>query len=688
MAGINIPGVSDKYKTDDLVESLMKVERIPLTREQDSLDKYKDQQNAWRDVNQKMSSLRESVKTLYSFDNPFNNKLTSSTEENNITATAKRNAEFGSFNVKVITPATADRFMSDELQKDYSVPEGTYTFQVNDKSVSMNWKGGKLSDFIAFVNKRGNNIIKSDVIGMNNGTQSLLIESLKTGSDNRLEFKDDALSFAKSVHLISPVKPETETFGIRNSEIIAPEISSLQIIEQNGMPEISEKNVSANNQGITVPPRGGLMLQLPEKYRNTSDVHVEFTLAAVPVPDITAEINEMLKRPVLPDTGKIDFGGVTVENGNSETSLPAPPFQELKPVEDKNEVFIRMADGSMKALKSSAFENNAEKGESKISINADDYPGIQALVIINRNTGMQMHITPVSVYIRKDSSGFAPDHPISTAGDAEIQYEGITIKRPTNTIDDVIPSVTLNIKDKTKDTATISIKPDTDSAKQALITFIGKYNQAIAEMNILSQDKPEIIQELDYLTDDEKKTEEKKLGMFLGDFSLTNAKSQLQTIVSANYKYSDKATLTMLNQIGISTQASGGGSGYTPGRLRGYLEVDEKKLDSSLGNNLDAVKNLFGYDSDGDLIIDSGIGYAIDRQLTAYIQSGGIIAGKTNALDTQIKASEGKITKLQTQLDAKESELKEKYGQMESTLNNLETQKNTISNFSNQRNND
>ena len=92
MAEISIPGVSDKYKTNDYIEALMQKERIPLNYEQDSLDRYKEQQNAWRDVNQKMSSLRESSRTLYSFENPFNNKLASSSDENAITATAGRDA--------------------------------------------------------------------------------------------------------------------------------------------------------------------------------------------------------------------------------------------------------------------------------------------------------------------------------------------------------------------------------------------------------------------------------------------------------------------------------------------------------------------------------------------------------------------------------------------------------------------
>ena len=98
---------------------------------------------------------------------------------------------------------------------------------------------------------------------------------------------------------------------------------------------------------------------------------------------------------------------------------------------------------------------------------------------------------------------------LSSADDAIIKYEGITIRRPTNTIDDVVPEVTLNVFDKTEKTATIAVKPDVESAKEALITFVGKYNQSLAEINILSQNKPEIVEELDYLSSDEKKKSRK-----------------------------------------------------------------------------------------------------------------------------------------------------------------------------------
>ena len=283
--------------------------------------------------------------------------------------------------------------------------------------------------------------------------------------------------------------------------------------------------------------------------------------------------------------------------------------------------------------------------------------------------------------------GYGPKNPISVADDAIIKYEGITITRSSNQIDDVVPEITLNVHDKTEKTATIAVKPDVESSKDAIISFVGKYNQALAQLNILSQNKAEIINELDYFTEDEKEKAREQLGMFSTDLSLTSIKSNLQSIVSAGYKFSDDAQVNMLSQIGIGTNQSGYSGGYSQSKLRGYLEIDEKKLDSALENHLDEIKSIFGYDSDGDLIVDSGVAYKLDKQISAYTQTGGIFAMKTSSLDNKIKSSEKKISKLEEQMDEKEASLKNKYSQMESSLNSLESQQNSISNFSKQNQN-
>ena len=683
MAGINIPGVTNQYNTNETVEKLMQIERIPLTREQKTLDSYKAQQDAWRSVNRKMTELRDSVKTLYSFDNPFNNKITSSTEEYAITADATRKATYESFKVDVIQPATADRFLTSELDSDTKVPAGTYTYKINDKSITMRWKGGSLQDFSNALNRRGGELLKTRVIGASKGKKTLSIESQKTGSENRLTFEDDAKTFAESSGMIIRVKPKTIEFGTNRNDYrnIQPETP-----EQERLPQISAANLKISGENVVVPPRGGYALSIPETVLGTPGTHIQFAIKKQDATDITVALNKQESRPVFPDSGTATFKDVTIRNAPIDASLPPEPEKKIKPLDPistSDVLFVKMKDGSEKHISTPGLLSGEE---TKIDIPLDDYKNIDSLVIKNRNTGISLSVTSVSALNPSENRGFVPQHAISSADDAIIKYEGITIRRPTNTIDDVVPEVTLNVFDKTEKTATIAVKPDVESAKEALITFVGKYNQSLAEINILSQNKPKIIEELDYLSSDEKKEKQEKLGMFSTDSSLTSLKSALQTAASANYKFDEDAKITMLSQIGIATNATNY-SGYTPSKLRGYLEIDEKKLDSELEKHLDDVRNMFGYDSDGDLIIDSGIGYKLDKQLTAYVQSGGVFAMKTSSLDARIKSSEQKIARLETQMDDKEAELRTKYGQMEGALNSLESQQNTIKNFSNSGNN-
>lgn len=679
MAGINIPGVTDQYKTSETIEKLMQIERIPLTREQKTLDSYKSEQDAWRSINRKMTSLRDSVKSLYSFENPFNNKLCSSTDDFAITAEATRKADYDSFKVDVVQPATADRFLSSELDADTKVPAGTYIYKINDKTVTMRWKGGSLQDFSNSLNKRGNDLIKTRVIGATKGKKTLAIESLKTGEENKLNFEGDAKAFAESCGMIVRIKPKSSSFGTTRSEF---KQTSAQDVEQKRMPQISTASLKVTEDNITVPPRNGFSLSIPQEIKEKPNTHIQFSISKQNVTDITIALNKQDQRPEIPETGSITFRDVTVYNANSDAALPPLPAEKPVPLESisTNDVlYAVLSDGSEKLI---STPNLLSSEKIDVDINLSDFPDIESIALRNKNTGYTLNLSTMQAANPSENLGFIPQHAITTAGDAIIKYEGITIKRPSNDIDDVVPEITLHVHEKTEKTATIKIEPDVESAKEALITFVGKYNQALAEVNILSQNKPELVEELDYLTEDEQQKLREKVGMFNADSSLTSLKSSMQTTTSARYPFSDNASITMLSQIGIATNATNY-SGYTPSKLRGYLEIDEKKLDSELEKHLDDVKNIFGFDSDGDLIIDSGIGFKLDKQLTGYVQSGGIFAMKTASLDSKIKFSEQKISKLELQMKDKEADLKNKYGSMEGALNSLEGQQNSIKNFSN-----
>lgn len=305
MAGLSIPGVNDKYKTNEIVEGLMKVERIPLTREQEHLESIKKQQDAWRAVNQKMSALRDSVKTLYSFDNPFNNKLASSTEDYAITATAGREAAYESFKVDVITPATADRFLSAEIEKGQNVPAGLYTYKSGDKQIQMNWKGGKIEDFVTSLNKRGKDVIKASLIGINKGNKALLIESLKTGAESKLVFKDAALPFAIETKMIQKTVSKNDTFGKTIAEIKTP--LNIPEVEQEGMPQLSSSQIKISNGEISVPPRNAFSIAIPESVLNGKSKTLSLTVKAKNTDDIADAINSKASEPQLPEPGNVTF---------------------------------------------------------------------------------------------------------------------------------------------------------------------------------------------------------------------------------------------------------------------------------------------------------------------------------------------------------------------------------------------
>ena len=688
--GLNIPGVSDKYKTNDLVKSLMEVERIPLKREEANLETYNKQQSAWRDINQKMSSLRESVKSLYSFENPFSNKLASSSDEFAVSVDAGREADFASFKIDVLQPAQADRFLSDEIGSDYNVPQGKYTFKVGKKTIEYNWKGGKLTDFVDSVNKRGNNTIKASLIGVSPDKKSLLLESLKTGEENALVLENKAFDLALKIGMISETKPETTNFTINQESMKITKTKDA--IEQEGLEPISKSRVSTTSRQITIGARGGFETDLPESITSKKNQKIEFTFTEEKIKDITEGTGSVKEVFQVPSAGGIEYEGITVYNNLSETTLPPgeeKKLEGLKSIETSNEniFFIKDIDGNETALTHQYFSSDGKTKSTKVSFKLDDFPNAKTLVVRNSNTGKEITMTMPVATDTRTSLGYKPNHAASQACDAKIRYEGITLSRPSNDIDDVVPHITLHVHEKTEKTATVKIEPDTESAKDAIITFVGKYNQTIAEINILTTNKPEVISELDYLSKDEQEEAKEKLGMFQSENSLRTGKTNLMQIVSGNYKFLDSAQITMLSQIGVSTNASGGTrGGYNPSQMRGYLEVDEKKLDQSLASNLNDIKNIFGYDSDGDLIIDDGIGLKLDKQLSAWVQSGGIINTKNQAIDSKIKATNTKITKLQTQLDRKEAELKMKYANMQGTLGGLESQQNSIQNFANQSN--
>ncbi len=175
------------------------------------------------------------------------------------------------------------------------------------------------------------------------------------------------------------------------------------------------------------------------------------------------------------------------------------------------------------------------------------------------------------------------------------------------------------------------------------------------------------------------------LGLFFGDLSLQQLKGSMQNVMMNPYPTSLGRDLSLLAQVGISTDTRAPGSaGIDRTRLRGYLEVDEPKLTAAIAQHAEAVKELFGNDTTGDLVVDSGAAFKLDALLRPYVQTGGILPQRASTLDTRIAQSNREITDYKARLDDYQAELKRKYAEMSSAMDNMQHSSQSIQNFNKQ----
>jgi flagellar hook-associated protein 2 len=133
----------------------------------------------------------------------------------------------------------------------------------------------------------------------------------------------------------------------------------------------------------------------------------------------------------------------------------------------------------------------------------------------------------------------------------------------------------------------------------------------------------------------------------------------------------------------VSSNASQG-AGYDPARLRGYLEINERVLDAALETKIPAIRQLFGNDTSGDLIADTGVAFNVDQIARPFVETGGIVALKTSTIDSRINQDERRIATLDRQLAAKEQELRIQYARMEAAYARMEQMTTSLDNFNRQ----
>ncbi|MGL2365852.1 flagellar filament capping protein FliD [Helicobacter pylori] len=246
---------------------------------------------------------------------------------------------------------------------------------------------------------------------------------------------------------------------------------------------------------------------------------------------------------------KLDLKALTKESNTSEENTDA----------------IIQAINSKEGL--SAFKNaegklviNSKTG--MLTIKGEDALGKNSLKDLGLNAGM------VQSYEASQNTLFMSKN-LQKASDSEFTYNGVSITRPTNEVNDVINGVNITLEQTTEPNkpAIISVSRDNQAIIDSLKEFVKAYNELI----------PKLDEDTRYDADT------KIAGIFNGVGDIRTIRSSLNNVFS--YSVHTDNGVESLMKYGLSLDD------------KGVMSLDEAKLSSALNSNPKATQDFF-YGSD------------------------------------------------------------------------------------------
>ena len=111
----------------------------------------------------------------------------------------------------------------------------------------------------------------------------------------------------------------------------------------------------------------------------------------------------------------------------------------------------------------------------------------------------------------------------------------------------------------------------------------------------------------------------------------------------------------------------------------------KKNLFDQMTKYSDGVKELFGNDTNGDYIINSGVGYEIDNLLKSYnTRDAGFFDNREKDIDRDIQNKNTEVASYKEKMSQDQKKLKTDLMKMDKARQQLEDNKNKFDNFNKQ----
>jgi flagellar hook-associated protein 2 len=266
------------------------------------------------------------------------------------------------------------------------------------------------------------------------------------------------------------------------------------------------------------------------------------------------------------------------------------------------------------------------------------------LLVTGLATGDDMQVEFPVVYLLDGDSDFYFDNS-KKAQNAIVKIDGFEMEIPDNVTTDVIPGVTLDLKQAAPGREVrVAVKEDTEAIGGKIKSFVEAYNKALQFV----QDQSKLQKGPDG---------KERLGPLGGDSLIRGAESALRRVVLTP-QYGVDSDIKLLNQLGVEFNRNG------------TLNYNPEKFDAALKGRAQSVAKFFRGDG-----VSTGLIASVKREVSNLTNSTtGPISNRKKAIQQKINQIDQRVERKEKQLEKKEESLRRKFAELETTMSKLQSQ--------------
>ncbi|WP_165487452.1 flagellar filament capping protein FliD [Helicobacter pylori] len=578
-------GLGSKVLNYDVIDKLKDADEKALIAPLDKkMEQNVEKQKALVEIKTLLSSLKGPVKTLSDYSTYISRK--SNVTGDALSASVGAGVPIQDIKVDVQNLAQGDinelgaKFSSrDDI---FSQVDTTLKFYTQNKDYAVDIKSGMtLGDVAQSITDATNGEVMGIVMKTGgNDPYQLMVNTKNTGEDNRVYFGSHLQSTltnknALSLGLDGSGKSEV-SLNLKGADgnmhevpimLELPESASVKqkntaiqkAIEQALENDPNFKDLIANGDISIDTLHGGESLIIND--RRGGNIEIKGSKAKeLGFLQTTTQESDLLKSSRTIKEGKLE--GVVSLNGQK---------LDLKALTKEGNTSEENTDAIIQAINAKEGLNAFKNAEGKLVINSktgmltikgEDALGKDSLKDLGLSAGIMQS------YEASQDTLFMSKN-LQKASDSQFTYNGVSITRPTNEVNDVISGVNITLEQTTEPNkpAIISVSRDNQAIIDSLKEFVKAYNELI----------PKLDEDTRYDADT------KIAGIFNGVGDIRTIRSSLNNVFS--YSVHTDNGVESLMKYGLSLDD------------KGVMSLDEAKLSSALNSNPKATQDFF-YGSD------------------------------------------------------------------------------------------